>query len=326
MKKLFPILLLFLLTTNTQAQFIIDTNWCHQNTMNIAYIDSTYTLCDSSLNIIIENTANNIWQQGKTIKFGTASIRDTSCAIMTDSLNNYTDNNTSAFYFYLPPMANQYYNYYVSFWHKYVTDSLMDGCWLEFSNDSGATWFPSDSMNLNGFINLDNNYNSCNLYQTNITQTQFLTLSNGKPAWSGNSNGWIHTSMWLNLSFPIKPERNGQINAIRFVFKSDSINTNKSGWIIDNFELGHIFVWGSVNNYKQFNKLPIYPNPSENIFTISLPNSYSKGKMLVYDIYGRSIIDSDLKTQIDLTNFQSGLYYYKISFDKTIYTGVLNKN
>jgi len=333
MKKILLALVLSLCIFCTKAQLIIDTATCF-NAVHV-YIDSLYTLCDTlpqgSFNIAIENTSNNIWQIGKTTKFGTSESRDTSCAIMTDSINAYPINNFSAFKVnvFSTTLFGSWdmYNINFKFWHKFDTDSLKDGCWLEFSEDSGITWKKLDSLSggfpLNHF---QNQWTACNLYNNNLTTVDFDTIQGGTKAWSGNSNGWRHTALWLNMTFPVSKFRNGPINAIRFVFQSDSINNNKAGWIIDDFGYGWIETWGAVQDYSLYNQLPIYPNPSTGIFTISYPSHYVKGNIKVYDIHGRKLIDQALSPQLDLSKYANGLYYYKANFDAKEYAGVLNKN
>jgi hypothetical protein len=321
------LLILCILTSNHSFSQTIDSSWCGMSSGSIARIDSSFSMCDSSsnFNIIIESTVNNLWQKGYTTKFGTSNIRDTSCAIMTDTLNSYSTNNTSAFYFLLPERnpGDSYYNYYFKFWHKFETDSLLDGCWLEFSDDSGLTWFSLDSN-----YNFQNGFTSCNLYSNNIGASfqSFDTLLNGRKAWSGNSNGWRHTALWLTLAFPVKPNRSNPINAVRFVFQSDSIQTNKSGWIIDELNIGYVIGPNGIENSILPNQLPIYPNPSSSgVFTISYPTNFLKGTMEVYTIQGQKLISKVLNKQLDLSSYTNGCYYYKISFDSSTYSGILIK-
>lgn len=340
MKKIFTLSVLLFVSFFTKAQSI-DTGSCILQFPNIVpFIDTVYTMCDTNLNpnfvINIEPTANNIWQKGISTKFGISNVRDTSCAIFTDSINPYPINNYSTFNFILPQNTGTFGgqflgNYYLKFWHKFDTDSLLDGCWLEFSEDSGATWLTVDSFTVFTWQNhFQNGWNACNLY-TNILSTNsnqpFDTLLDGTKAWSGNSNGWRYTALWFNMAFPIKPGRNNEINAVRFVFKSDSINNNKHGWIIDDFEIGYVDVGSSVNDYSLYNQLPIYPNPSSNgVFNTSFPSNFVKGTLQVFNINGQKIKDESLSKQIDISNQPNGLFYYKAFFDGKMYSGVLNKN
>lgn len=72
---------------------------------------------------------------------------------------------------------------------------------------------------------------------------------------------------------PVKSLQNFAL--IRFCFQSDSIETNKNGWMIDDVQLRFIgycpFNCTSVENYSK-KQLNITPNPvTENIVILDLP-------------------------------------------------------
>lgn len=322
------IILFFYLKINAQAP-VLDTSSCiFTPGWLLPYIDTSYVICDTNFAAVIEPSPNNIFYKGKTFKFGNADIRDTSCAIFSDTTSAYPDNNISAFHFLLPPNGQwpSLFSYYVKFWHKYETDTLLDGCWLEFSTDSGSNWYPADSF-FNYF--LSNIYSYCNLYRKNGNgwSADFDTLQNGRLAWSGSSSGWQYSALHLNFGVPFKPGRNNPINAIRFVFQSDSISSNKPGWIISDFSGGFVDFVGSTNEFNAYNQLPVYPNPSTSgVFNISYPSAYVKGSLQVYNFFGQKILDQTLNKQIDLSAFTNGIYYYKTYFDGKAYSGVLSKN
>ena len=120
-KKLFFLLMqLFFLNQNSFSQSYIDTLSCLTNSSisQYAFIDTSYQLCDSSpssnFNIHLDTTSTTIWQFGKTIKFGSTSTQDTTCGLITDTVNTYPTNNLSSFYFYLPNNKwSDLYNYYI---------------------------------------------------------------------------------------------------------------------------------------------------------------------------------------------------------------------
>jgi len=335
--KTFQITILFIFLSifqvNAQAGFVDTLSCIYSPGLFLPRIDTTYAMCNSGVNsnfnIEIEPTLNNTWQFGKTYKFGIASERDTSCAIITDTAIAYKENTISAFKMMLPKNSqwNNNFSYYLKFWHKYDTDTLQDGCWLEFSSDSGSSWYPVDSFyNVSSWGNV---FSFCNLYNKNYTGIgTFDTISGGQKAWSGKSNGWVHTSLVLNFGLPIKKRTNGMpIDAVRFVFKSDSIQNNKPGWMIDTISVGYVSFLGVINEKINYNELPIYPNPSTSgLFSISYPNNYVIGTMQIYDMFGKKLVDQNLNKSIDLSNYSNGLYYYKIFFDHTLYNGILNKN
>nr|MBP6314759.1 T9SS type A sorting domain-containing protein [Chitinophagaceae bacterium] len=328
MKTKFLLILLMCFGMKSKAQItVLDTSSCiFQPGWLLPYIDSNYSICDTNFDVIIEPMPNNIFHKGKTIKFGNTDIRDTSCALFTDTAIAYPINNYSAFHFLLPPNPQGLFSYYLKFWHKYETDSLLDGCWLEFSSDSGNNWYPADSFLTYNFPNI---YSFCNLYKSdgNFWSNDFDTLQNGRLAWSGSSNGWHYSALHFTFAMPINKKRNYQINAIRFVFQSDSISNNRAGWIISDFSKGWVSFLGSTNDFKSHNQLPVFPNPSSSgVFQISYPSAYVRGNLQVYNYFGKKIIEQALSTTIDLSAYSNGIYYYKAYFDGKAYSGVLNKN
>lgn len=329
MKKYVLFLLLIAFTTMVKGQIgPIDSNTC----IDYAHIDTTFTFCDSSslqgLQWVIEPTANNLWQNGRTTKFGTTHVRDTACAMITDTSQMYAPSNQSAFSVQLPLMpfsSGWLYNYYFKFWHRFDTDSLRDGCWLEFSSDSGQTWFSQDS-NLAWPNYFQNGWSACNLYNNKLSDMQFDTLWNGKKAWSGNSQGWRYTALWLNMAFPVKPQRSGEINAIRFVFASDSIDNPKAGWIIDDIQVGWVEMQGAVQQVTKANALPVYPNPSANgEFTLSYPSHTEQSPLEIYSMQGQLLQREHLSPKLNLSAYPNGVYFYKVVIDRQVFSGTLMK-
>lgn len=334
MKYYWTLLCIVLCNSIVKAQTSIDTSSCLYQSSFKPHIDTTYSICDTSnsnFKLVIENSPNNIWQRGVSNKISTGTYKDSLCALVTDTLNTYAANNFSAFYLVLPKRPNSPFSfgtnshYYLKFWHKYNTDSLMDGCWLEFSSDSGTTW---TKFNKGGWLPLGCGvaYN-CNFYDGINPSWIFDTLQDGTPAWSGNSNGWRHAAIGLNILLPIKPGRNGCINAVRFVFRSDSIDNQKDGWVVQDISTGWLETPGGLSNLSNYQKIPIYPNPAaDGVFTLDYPSSIKDGVIEIYNIEGRCIMKGALANTINLMNHSNGIYYYKISFDGTIFSGVLQKN
>ncbi|MBL7772999.1 MAG: T9SS type A sorting domain-containing protein [Chitinophagaceae bacterium] len=326
MKTWFTFILLSV-QTGLLAQSYTDSSACFFNPCLVPHIDTVYTLCQgvqtSKFALSLDTNQNNLWQFGHTSKFGNSSVRDSSCALITDSLNVYPINNTSKFTVFLNP-PGWIYNQYIKFWHRFDTDSLLDGCWIECSEDSGTTWFPLNTQII-GMLPLTNNVSCCNVYNNNLTQSNFDTLLNGQYAWSGNSNGWRYTSFILNFIMPIKPGRFNTVNALRFVFHSDSIQNNKSGWMIDDIETGYVISCGGLESMNtQTNRLPVYPNPSSNgIFTLEFPTHAQKGKLELFSSTGQKLNELPLQRKLDLTTFSSGLYFYRTTLDGIPYTGTL---
>jgi len=67
------------------------------------------------------------------------------------------------------------------------------------------------------------------------------------------------------------------------------------------------------------NKLSVYPNPSEGIFTIDISLDY---KLSVTNISGKQILNSssDEGKTIDLTSFGAGVYFLQVTTEESVYT------
>jgi hypothetical protein len=105
----------------------------------------------------------------------------------------------------------------VSFWHHYHTATGQFGGYLQASVDSGNFWF---SLGYMGHPTVTNWYNSA---------------INGIHQWSGNSGGWVHSTMKFDYA-AMSVGTTGTI-MFRFVFAAGQNTGGYEGWAIDNFEL-----------------------------------------------------------------------------------------
>ena len=102
----------------------------------------------------------------------------------------------------------------LTFWHNYNTESGWDGGVVEISTNGGATWVDlGPRMTING-------------YNNSVGGTNPIA---GRPAFSGNSNGWIQTTVDL------LPYAN-QNALFRFRMTSDD-NTAATGWYVDDINI-----------------------------------------------------------------------------------------
>ena len=102
----------------------------------------------------------------------------------------------------------------MTFWHNYNTESGWDGGVVEISTNGGGTWVDlGPRMTVNG-------------YNNSVGGTNPIA---GRPAFSGNSNGWIQTSVDL------LPYVN-QNAMFRFRMTSDD-NTAAVGWYVDDINI-----------------------------------------------------------------------------------------
>lgn len=246
-----------------------------KDTANYFFIDTTQT--------------NNLWQIGTPSKTVFNSAYSVPIAMVTDTLNIYPDGNISSFEFVIRTDDATY----ISFWHRFNTDSLADGGVIEVSTDGGSTW--TNIINATQFT-LTNFYPSSNTVSSN----------SNKPGFTGNL-GWIKSTIQgYALNFV----------RFRFTFTSDITNTNKDGWMIDSFDFTCLGT--GINEINLNSPFQIFPNPTSNIVYIRSDNTVKLKTAEIKDILGKTIFTS-YKTTLDLTPLPSGLYFLVITTDKEKY-------
>ncbi len=234
----------------------------------------------TSLLVEIDTTAGSIWQIGKPGKLVFDSAYSAPKAIVTDTLLSYPINNTSSFTLGFQLYGGQPY---IEFKHRFDTDSLKDGGFVEISQDSGQSWMLlSDTtyQNWNNPFYWLYGLETQNFYGVNDT------LKNAPIGFSGRSNGWT-TSI---IRFPCFAVKKPYELMLRFTFVSDSINNPGDGWIIDDI---YIHNQGVCSNLAE-NQLPqvdAYPNPFSNKTRIDLAsgNYLHNGSYALYDVRGNQV-------------------------------------
>tara|TARA_R100001369_G_C3317041_1_gene168293 strand:+ start:412 stop:1167 length:756 start_codon:yes stop_codon:yes gene_type:complete len=85
-----------------------------------------------------------------------------------------------------------------------------------------------------------------------------------------------------------------------------------------------------LDYFEQENNLKLYPNPTTTTLNIEIQNTISNGTLEVYDVLGKQIfnqtISSNNTLQIDVANWNTGLFLIKISSDNKIITKRFIKN
>ena len=254
----------------------------------------------------MDTSSQNIWQIGKPMKVFFDTAYSIPNALVTDTLNPYPVSNHS--YFDLVIRNFYYLDMIVSFRHKFQTDTLTDGGYIELSYDMGQSWEN---------ILYDSSYiffYSENLYTTDDT------LKGGINGFSGTSNGWINTRVEWIWALPIKFYPPDTL-MMRFHFISDSIQTNKAGWMIDNILISYAMLPGAVNeiNYGVI-PLEIYPNPFDTYTNIQFENPRNEDlEIWVLNPLGQVVrtikdITGD-QIRIEKEDLTSGMYFVQLRKD-----------
>lgn len=234
---------------------------------------------------------DNIWQIGNPQKTFIDSSFSAPYCLITDTADTYPIGNLSSAQMKLQ-LTEGYVHVY--FTHKFESDSLLDGGCIELSIDD-STWHGFYDSAYWSSVNLEF-WGGLDFYD--VTDT-VETL--GQPGASGHSGDWIHSNLrvfYQNVQpFP-------EYLGLRFLFASDSIETQKDGWAIDNFhfEFGHI---GIDEIDEQLGV--VYPNPTSGF--IRFRNASIVESFKLYDAHGRLIKELDVHAgTINVSDFPTGIY------------------
>ncbi|MCK4661596.1 MAG: T9SS type A sorting domain-containing protein [Bacteroidales bacterium] len=271
--------------------------------------------------VIDTTNSENIWQTGRPQKVFFDSAYSVPNAIVTDTVNNYPPNNHSTFEFLVIKPQWAWFKKWnilsLSFYHKYDTDPGKDGGYVEVSYDKGENW-----------TNLVNDYHyNVEIAVINNFYPDDLLINDTIPAFTGRSDGWIFSHLYM-----IWPCENGFLIdsiIIRFNFLSDSIDTSKEGWMIDNIDFLLEDVCKNGVNEKKGNDLSykVFPNPVKDISYLNLSNLNKQDLYVeIYNLFGKKIKiikENDINfIEIRKNEFTPGVYCYRIIGKKeNIYSG-----
>lgn len=243
--------------------------------------------------IVVDTLENpsNIWQIGQPSKENFNSAYSGPNAMITDTLNSYPINDTSSFiikHYRAGSWGVSNYELTLQFWFKFDSDSINDYGTVEASFDNGLTW-----------INL--------LIEDSI---HYLNWIEQKPVLTGKSNEWQHFALDLvHLSYEYV--YNDTTLFYRFTFISDSIQTNKDGWMLDNFKFTDY--WEGINKIEDDHLISVFPNPVNESFKINRTQNGNNQTIRITSLQGRLIYeDIDFNELfIDTKLFESGCYILK---------------
>jgi hypothetical protein len=280
------------------------------------YEDGTNFESNQGLVRIDTSLTNNVWQIGTPSKIYFNSAYSIPRAILTDTLNSYPLNSNSSFYISIKDE-----NWFMgspsvlSFYHKYDTDTLEDGGFIDVSYDGGQSW-------LN--IIYDSTMFHCDWtpgfwYYSENFYGDYDTLSDGKNGFSGRSNGWIFSSfIWY---YCIGVDQFPDSMMIRFNFISDAIRSDKEGWMIDDINLVSSECSGLLKENTGKKTIAIIsPNPFTTMAELQIAGySDEQYDLVIYNDRGEMnyVIKDIKKPGVQLGNLKliPGLYFYEVIFE-----------
>lgn len=264
----------------------------------------------------LDTAKSNIWQIAKPNKVFFGNAYSGSIALMTDSFNPYPVNNHSFFTVeYIDTLG--FFDFYVGFWHKYETDSLRDGGYIEISADTGKTWVNLLSDTVRSYMG---SYGSS--WVSGWFYTKSDTILGKIPAFTGRALAWKYSEFEIT-AFVIFLKAKYKLYDIkkimlRFSFKTDGIQNNKAGWIIDNISVGEKLLSGSVHDLIENEiRVNIYPNPASSKVIFEVNDEFQTSYTVqVFNSIGELVavfnLDNGNKYTFNLTGFTTGVYYYNL--------------
>lgn len=321
MKKLLPIVLMLISNISANAQF-----GGVRDGVPLDSVTFTFSAGDSLTRSMahIDTIGSGIWKIGSTSKPFFSATPISNFAIMTDTLLPYDTSINSSF----KVILNAYnFNTILSFRHKYQTRAGMDGGIVEYSIDTGKSW-----ANVLGSCNSD----SLGLWQGILTTNFYKktdTLKNGEQAFSGSSNGWQYSRVQVFVGLPIKST--GTTNCVssaqiqfRFRFYGDNKPDTLDGWIIDDLKVEHDDYGGGVATGVNSLPVKVYPNPTNGIFHIAMPEMYFTKASIINTIgqtvYATSINSTNQTINVEL--LPAGIYQLVLQGEYGTKTMLINKD
>ena len=286
MKK-FTLLFGFILSSLLlHAQFIVD------DIITFETPDSLFQMGPS---------AGNCWQIGTPSKTHFNQAYSVPRAIVTDTLNSYPVNSLSTFTvkLYDPAWGNIWNpRTWISFFHKYDTDTLHDGGYIEFSSDNGITW--TNMANISGFEYAPGGVNPI--------------IGNGNPAFTGRSYSTWNSSFTMMCYFPANLD---SICLLRFVFYSDNTPENREGWIIDDIHISTEFCEG-IQEKRNDNLISLSPVPVSDLLNIKYPHNSQGCSVEIFDVTGEMVYRDYTFSgkSVDVSTLPNGIYLLKYSDKK----------
>lgn len=186
-----------------------------------------------------------------------------------------------------------------------------DAEWTQLTDNLGGEPYAGGKLKESGTAH----WNSPNTGATN--ETGFTALPGG----SRTNNGtfyWIGKEVYLWSA----TEYNANTAWIRYMTYDESSATRDRSNKLVGFSVRCIC--SSANNvqeFNEFNKVQIYPNPATDRITISTAETQN-AQMQIYDMVGKCVLTSNLKdgtTDIDVSMLPKGIYVVDVSGNNETY-------
>ena len=200
---------------------------------------------------------------------------------------------------------------FVKFDMAFDIEQDFDVLYMEYSTNGGASWSVLGSAADVDWYN--SNVGSCNNCIGKQWTGEAADVSNHS---DGGTVGTMHTYSHSLAAFDSTGSSESSI-VFRFTYHADDAYAEE-GALIDNFVVEGVDNPLSVEE-NEFNKLSIFPNPTNGVITISSSSILSTAKVSIYDVMGRNLTSSmdvnvvgNNSVTIDINSFSSGTYILSV--------------
>lgn len=264
-----------------------------------------------------------VWQFGHSYKAEFDSV-STFVGWVTDTILDYPQSTRSWFEINLNIWGHAVW---IMFEHKYATDTLIDGGYVEFWRDGQWNYLSADNATTEPYAEGIHIYNYVGLPTDTLSM-----IHDSIPAFTGQSSEWEWSGFEFFDGGPVfqgEEYRNetspGGDFRIRFVFESDSVDVATGGWMIRNIVIGAHNLGSSVSE-NQYQPLDIYPNPTASTIRIQLPEGASKTtQTTVFDMTGRLVHQQTFASDMDVAFLSTGSYVVIVQTEDGNYRGIVQK-
>lgn len=296
-KKLLFLFIAILCVHSARSQWILN-----------QYFDGADTLANYSFRIHIDTTGGNVWQIGRPQKTIFDSAATNPNALITDTINAYPANDTSSFTFGIKDW-NSWGILAIRWKQKLDFDKKHDGGIIEYSLDTGTTWH-----------NVFNNPFLYSFYGFSLANKD--TLETGEYALSGTDPAWKDIWLCFNQS-SIHAATDSFL--VRFTLKSDTGESMKEGWMIDNMKIHKTITHTVAKDPFNNTEIRVFPNLTTGIVNIEAPKAqkfHIAERIAVMNTNGQLMKEYKnvpTKYYVDIGDLPNGLYYFKVKTN--LYSG-----
>lgn len=124
-----------------------------------------------------------------------------------------------------------------------------------------------------------------------------------------------------NTNFYGEYESNGEAGKSRIMYVFFDVNNpSDSSWAVVEYHTGSSVAYSNIN--KEETKVNAFPNPTNGIinFEYDLESDFESANILISNVLGemieeKQILNTEGKLVLDLSNYESGIYFYTIIVD-----------